>query len=281
MKTNLNLQHQELTEATIVDSGNGSTGCEFGYEIIMVIPYVYYLHVKGVKVKVITSQGMLPFYYFLPKDSIEERYDNRDYYIPKNLPLKGIHFNTLNKDRWIMPPYKEYFSQYKVISFEKEYIIINNKYNTEGGPPINYLNLDTLKTLFKLLTPKYNIVYNRPQSNHIPDDNSQVYDLKDFNLIKEEFPNIIDLNILASQQSISYNQLQLVLGSKCSKQISVQGGTSILASLTGGTNLVYAAMGGEVTHNSFEAWYPEFSGAIVKSTSSYKELISLVNKYFV
>lgn len=266
----------------IIDSGNGRSGCEFGYEIIMVVPYVYYLHVKGVKVKVITSHGMFPFYYFLPKGSIEEKYDNRYCLLPANVPLKGIHFDVLNKDQWLMPPYKEYFSKYDEIYFKKEYIIINNKYNTEwNGPPVNYLDLDTLRILFKLLTPKYNIVYNRPQSNHIPDDNSQVYDLNDFDLIKEEFPNIIDLNIFASQQSIPFNQLQLVLGSRCFKQISVQGGNSILASLTGGINLVYAVRGEEITHNSFEAWYSEFSGAIVKSTSSYKELINLVNKYFM
>ena len=271
-----------MEQTIIIDSGNGSTGCEFVYEIIMVTPYVYYLHVKGVNVKVITSQGMLPFYYFLPKDSIEEKYDKRYCLMPANVPLKGIHFDVLNKDQWLMPPYTEYFSKYNKFHFKKEYIIINNKYNTEWtGPPVNYLDLDTLRILFKLLTPKYNIIYNRPQSNHIPDDNSQVYDLNDFDLIKEEFPNIIDLNIFASQQSIPFNQLQLVLGSKCSKQISVQGGNSILASLTGGINLVYAVKGEEITHNSFEAWYPEFSGAIVKSTSSYRELINLVNKYFM
>jgi len=35
-----------MEQTIIIDSGNGSTGCEFGYEIIMVTPYVYYLHVK-------------------------------------------------------------------------------------------------------------------------------------------------------------------------------------------------------------------------------------------
>lgn len=266
----------------IIDTGNGNVACEFGYEIIMVIPYVYYLHSKGITCKVLTCKGMESFYYFLPEGAYEEKYNKRGWAVPKNLPLKGIHFNTLNKDQWVMPPYKEYFSQYKGISLKKEYIIINNKYNTEWGkPPVNYLDLDTLNTLFSSLSPKYDIIYNRPLPQSVPGDHSLIYDLKEFDLIKEHFPFVIDLNVISKQQSIPYNLLQLILGSKCTKQISVQGGNSILASLTGGINLVYAVKGSEIKHNSFEAWYPEFSGATVKSTSSYQELINLINKYYL
>lgn len=64
---------------------------------------------------------MFPFYYFLPKGSIEEKYDNRYCLLPANVPLKGIHFDVLNKDQWLMPPYKEYFSKLLTIVFEAWY----------------------------------------------------------------------------------------------------------------------------------------------------------------
>ena len=86
---------------------------------------------------------------------------------------------------------------------------------------------------------------------------------------------------LFATEKIPFNLLQLIVGAKSNAKISVQGGNSILASLNGGTNLIYAVKGGELECNSFENWYHEFSGATVKSTSSYQELKNLVNKYYV
>jgi len=47
-----------------------SEGCEFGSEIVLVVSRVYQEFLKGHNVKVITSIGMEPFYFFLPKSNI-------------------------------------------------------------------------------------------------------------------------------------------------------------------------------------------------------------------
>ncbi len=283
----------------IIDVGNdkgnpdyGSYGrgaCEFGYEVIMVVPYVYYLYTQNIPCKVLTCKGMKPFYYFLPEESYIEKYDRRTWHIPQGVPLKTIHFSQLDKNKWITPPYKDYYSKFQLkTKFEKEILIINNKYSYEWSHlPVNYLSLDILDHLFSILSKKYTILYNRPTTN-IPQDLAEKWnieekleDLKDFELIKEKHPDVIDLSDLALNEKIPFNQLQLILGSHSTKQISVQGGNSILASLTKGTNLVYATKGGEVDHNSYENWYSEFSGASVRSTNDYNKLISFVEQYYI
>jgi hypothetical protein len=263
-------------------------GCEFGYEIIMVLPYVYYLHKQNVPLKVLTSRGMKSFYFFLKEDEYEEKYQKRTWVEPHllNVPLKTIHFPQLNKTQWEMPNFKEHYQNFKLnTTFEKEILLINNKYNFEWGhPPINFLSVEVLDILFEGLSPYYTIIYNRPNFQNIPEDFASTWgniELEDFSLIKEKYPNVIDSNELIKQETYDFNTLQLILGSNSTKQISVQGGNSILASLTGGTNLVYAIKGHEITHNSFNNWYPEFSGALVKSTNNYSELINWVQNYYI
>lgn len=276
----------------VIDVGNkeghpkwGRGACEFGYEIIMVVPYVYYLYTQNIPCKVLTCKGMRPFYYFLPEESYVEKYDKRTWHVPKGVPLKGIHFPKLNKDKWVTPPFKDYYSKFQLnTKFEKETILISNKYSTEwGGPPINFIDVKTLDILFSILKEKYTIIYNRPSFKYIPKDHQDTIneesDIKDFHLINNKHPEVIDINTLPEYEDVTLNELQLILGSKSPNKISVQGGSSILSSLTGGTNLVYAVKGSEVSNNSFENWYSEFSGATVKSTSSYQELVNLINKY--
>ena len=48
---------------------------EFGVELILSVPYAYWLHEQGKLEKVITSKGMKPFYYFC--DNVEEKYNYR------------------------------------------------------------------------------------------------------------------------------------------------------------------------------------------------------------
>ena len=73
-------------------------GCEFGYEIIMVLPYVYYLHKQNVPLKVLTSRGMKSFYFFLKEDEYEEKYQKRTWVEPHllNVPLNDRKVNQIN-----------------------------------------------------------------------------------------------------------------------------------------------------------------------------------------
>lgn len=267
----------------VVDIGDSNVACEFGYEVIMAIPYAYYLYKNNMLRSVKTCSQMKEFYYFLSDDMYEEKYSKRGWVIPSGLPLKTIHFKILNQNQWEMPPYKKFFYREEVKGFfDKEVIIINNKYNSEwGGDPVNFLDIKTLQALFDLLCPFYTVVYNRPKKNTIPDDHSDVYDLGDFKLISEKYPEVINLNDFYKGRFKNYNHCQLSIGAVCNKQISVQGGSSILSSLNSGENLVFVVKGSEIANNSYNSWYKHFSGCDVKSFSSTEDLIEEVKKRFL
>lgn len=265
----------------VVDIGNNVIGCEFGYELIMVLPYVHYLKRNGEQVQVLTAKGMRSLYYFLNDDEYVEKYDSRGWYIPKGLPLKNVHFHNLNKDKWSMPDYRTHFSSHELPDNlkGKEIVFINNKYSYEWSePPINYLDVPTLDILFNKLTHKYTIVYNRPNYSAIPDDHAQYWpevNLLDYELIETHHPEVINFNDLVKNDGRDFNLLQLIIGAHTNHKISVQGGLSVMASLTGGNNTILAKKGLELKFNSYN-WYKELSGANVRSTSEYNELIEWV-----
>lgn len=260
--------------------------CEFGYEIIMVVPYVNYLNENGQPVTVITSRGMRVFYLFLPADRVIERYDRRTWVEPHRIgvPLKTIHFPRLDKSRWIMPDYTMFRDTPINATFDREIVMVSNKYQWEWShPPVNFLSVETLDRIFTLLEGLYAIIYNRPDSRYITEDMSATWPqdhIGDFDLIRERHPKVIDMNELKKSEDVDFNTLQLALGARCTRKISVQGGSSILSSLTGGTNLILAKEGAELVHNSF-SWYREFSNATVISTTSDEELINLIRRHYV
>ena len=247
---------------------------EFGYELILIVPLVYKHYLNNDKITVITNQGMRCFYYFLPEDCVVEKYTSRTE--TTNASYGEIHTQELKNE--IFPDYKSYFKSKKLKHFfKKDIIIVNNKYNTEWGKnPINFLDLETLSKIFKILSPDFSLIYNRPRADKIPKDNSDIHDLGDYNLISKEFPNVIDINEL--EEDYSFNELQLILGSKSIGKISVQGGSSILSSFTGGFNYIYAVQGGEVEHNTFNLWYNKFSNCKIKTYSKYNTLLHDVEK---
>lgn len=257
--------------------------CEFGYELIMVVPYVHYLHKNNIEVQVHTCVGMKPFYYFLNPDNVHIKYNKRRGAIPNGTPLRVIHFNTLDTSKWDFPPLKAHYKDFKLKTvFEKEPLVISNKYTTEWGhSPINYLPVEVLDVLLEGLTQIYTVIYNRPLLSSITQDHSVNLDLGDYELIRRKYPTVIEMNNLQQVEGIDYNLLQIIVGSKTDKYISVQGGNSILNSLFGGTNLVYAKKGSELTHNSFKGWYSNFSGCKVVDTSDYAELIQLIQQNYI
>ena len=115
---------------------------EFGLELVMGIPYAYWLHERGELEKVHTVKGMKPFYYFC--DNVEETFDtrtldNRNSGLEK-APNEWVHHNAvavtgkdyselttkeqndingvLDYSEWIPPPYTEYYKTDE-FNFEK------------------------------------------------------------------------------------------------------------------------------------------------------------------
>ena len=247
----------------------------------MVLPYAYFLNKSG---KLKSSKSSLftkELYYF--SENHEEVYTDRKCN-KADAPNKFPHVTHLNYDEYIPPPYKAHYKN-NIFIYEKPLLIVHNKYNTEwGGPPINYIDTQTLSEIFKLCRDKYKIIYIRPTNNNIVHDNSKIYDLNETDVLKEY--GIIDgvelYNKIKSTNSINnFNHFQLLLHANCENFISVQGGNCVLASYFGGKNVIYAKRGDELNCNSYNGHYKKYSGCEISSANNYKDFIDIIKKKYL
>jgi hypothetical protein len=175
---------------------------EFAHELVLAIPYAYWLHTQGQLESVTTCKGMAPFYYFC--DQVYEKYDTRtlDNKMAglNKLPNNWIHHNALGAigkhhheltpeeqvnvngvldyRQWIPPDYKNRYNNVKFI--DRPYIVVNNNFNIESGNHISkslrYFDIKALYDIFNILTDKgYIIVYKRPDNTEFAiDENEQL-----------------------------------------------------------------------------------------------------------
>jgi hypothetical protein len=173
---------------------------EFAHELVLAIPYAYWLHKQGKLSSVTTSKGMKPFYYFC--DDVREEYthrtiDHKTSGLP-DLPNTWIHHNSekltgkslnelndeeqaevngvLDYTKWTPPPYKKYFKKFDI---DKPYIVVSNNYNIEFGKPISnslrYFDIKTLYDIFNYLTESgYTIIYKRPNNTEFTLDQNEM-----------------------------------------------------------------------------------------------------------
>lgn len=93
---------------------------------------------------------------------------------------------------------------------------------------MNFLNVNTLLYLCKILHKKYQIIYIRPARNALSsrgysEDNQVFRDLNEHNLLKKKFPTLILFEeLLEKYQQYSFNELQLMVCANCENFISVQ-----------------------------------------------------------
>ena len=191
-----------------------NTNPEFGIELVLSLPYAYWLHENNQLEKVITSKGMKPFYYFC--DNVEEKYDYRtiDNSVAgmDSLPNPWIYGTQLDaelyKDEWEhWESFKNApngigilnYKQWKIPNFTKRYqnddflykkpiIVVSNRYNWEhGNPPVGYFSIGCLNEIFKYLTSiGYIVVYKRPLNTEFPLDQNEMNTLQNReNLVAE------------------------------------------------------------------------------------------------
>jgi hypothetical protein len=254
---------------------------EFGYELISVLPFAYWLHQRGKTVHTHCSTDTKPLYYF--SDIHHELFNKRQYIRASSVPVKNIHRRWMNTLCWSPPPLKLIYKNDR-FKFKKPLFIICNKYNMEwGNPPITFFSIDMLNRLFLQLTPKFQVIYCRPNSSKIIDDNSEILELNDHDFIRENHPNVICINDLHQQNlDLSFNQLQLMCFSNSNYFLSVQGGYSIFCSYFKGINIIYAAKShrrtaDEVTYNAYDRWYHKFSGATIYHANTYSNILKKVS----
>ena len=181
------------------------TNPEFGIELVLTIPYAYWLHKNNKLEKVITSKGMKPFYYFC--NNVEEKYDYRTIdnaaaglnSLPNNWIYGMKDYAEMYKDewdhwknfmcskrgcgildyrKWKMPNYNEYYKNNEIV-FDNPVIFVTNKFNYEhDGPPVGYFDIKCLYEIFNYLVNKgYSVIYKRPKNTEFPLDQNEAHTL--------------------------------------------------------------------------------------------------------
>jgi hypothetical protein len=231
---------------------------EFAFELLAVIPYTYWLYCTGQLRFTQACTDTRCLYYFSPA---HEEFQRHRSYVPvtdyPSASTSRLRWDVyafpqhLDTAKWIAPPYKSTYTN-DTFRWPKELCIVWNKYTAEPSVrfrrAVNYLPVPVLLRLLELLTPRYQVVYVRPRADDIVGDHQAIRDLGEFNIIRAHFPDVLTIQqIHAAHPQLSFNELQLRLYANCERFVSVLGGSSFLASYFGGTNIVYAREGWEVS----------------------------------
>jgi len=256
---------------------------EFGAELQLIIPYAYYLHKNNLLGKTTSSLDTGCFYCF-SKDH-HEQFTERRYCSPKKRAEQGIpnideHVSELETSQWVAPPYKDIYKNNRFV-WEKETIIISNKFCTEWDErPYNYISLPVLEKILLMLKDKYQIIYWRPEKEHIATDQNQIESLGDFDLISR-YPEVLTLRQLQeNNRDLSFNRLQMKVFANCEHFISVQGGNSVLASYFGGTNIIYTKKGRELLTGDYRHFHL-FSGSAIMPCLNYSDMLQCIQTVFL
>ena len=71
-----------------------------------------------------------------------------------------------------------------------------------------------------------------------------------------------------------------MLHSNCEHFISVQGGNCVLASYFGGTNIIFARAGAELSCNAYNGHYKRYSNCNVLHHNNYKDLLTCIKSNY-
>lgn len=150
--------------------------------------------------------------------------------------------------------------------------------------PVSYFSIPVLATIISKLKDKYTLIYNRPGAQYIATDDSEIYDLNEFEWLQKEHPEVILMDDLYKENKASannFNHLQLMVYANANHFISTHGGTAALASYFGGINLILSKKGPEHHFNCFHKLYSKLSGAEIYHAKTDGELIHYIDKYFM
>jgi hypothetical protein len=260
---------------------------EFAYELLSALPYAYSLHLKDRLEKTISAYDTSCLYFFSPNHTekeCERSWNNMPVAWQLNIPNINIHKKELDWENFVPPPLKQHY-QKNSIKFQKETLVIFNRYNYEWyEPPINFLDLKTLSTLFDLLQDEYQIIYiNIKGHPKYYDKDTPALDLGDEELIKK-YPKVLSINnILSEYPNLTYNEVQCKIFANCEKYISSNGGQLVLSAYFGGENIIFSKKSQEHKPevNSWYRWYHKLGGGIFKHVKTEQELIKLVKEKWV
>ena len=256
---------------------------EFDQELRYVIPFAYWHHLNSTLKKTISSKNTKELYFF--SKNHEEKHEKRIWELGySNFEIPNMtHSATFSYRKWAQVPFKSIYKN-DIFKYEKPILIIANKYNIEwDNEPINYFSISSIEWIIKKYNNKYQIIYNRPLNTQIVSDNSEIMDLNEHKWLKENYPEIIQMNDLYHQKIESvnnFNHLQLLVYANCNHFISAHGGTAAFASYFGGSNIILSKRGIEHELNEFETIFPALSNARIYHAKTDKEVQSLMSKFY-
>ena len=256
---------------------------EFAPEIMYVLPFAYWHYKNGTLKSTKASKYTRELYFFSPDH--EEAFDTRTTEGNYNFETPRILYShDYDISKWERVPLKETYTN-DIYVYDKPILIIANRYNMEwDGPPVSFLSIEMLDFIISKLKNDYTIIYNRPNPKNITMDNSDIYDLHEFEWLDLVHPEVILMEDLYKEnrgKAKNFNHLQLMVYANCSHFISTHGGTASLASFFGGINLILSVKGGEHHFNCFQTIFPKLSGAKILHAKNDNEVKKFVNNNFV
>jgi hypothetical protein len=256
---------------------------EFGQELLFVLPFAYWHYKNGTLKATRGTKYTKELYFFSPdhKECFENRAieGNYDYEMPRIL-----YSHNYNMKKWEAVPFKKMYRN-DVYVYDKPILIIANRYNMEwDGPPISFFSIPMLSQMIEALKDRFTIIYNRPLPKNITTDNSEIYDLKEHEWLRREYPDVLLLEDLYDENRANvrnFNHLQLMVYANSDHFISIHGGTATLASCFGGTNLILSKKGLEHHFGCFHTLFPKLSGATILHAKTDDEVMEYIQKYYL
>lgn len=256
---------------------------EFGSELQFVLPFAYWHHINGTLKSTRSSKFTREFYFF--SDNHIEEFETRTNEGNHNFEIPRILYShNYDMKKWLAVPLKKHYHNDTFV-YDKPLLILANRYNMEWeGPPISYFDIPTLDFMISKLKHDYTIVYNRPRPENITEDNSEIYDLDEFDWLEAAHPEVIFMQKLYEEYITkvnNYNHLQLMVYANANHFVSIHGGTSVLASYFEGTNLILSKKGPEHHFDCYRTLYPKLSGARILHATNNDEVRNYIENYFM
>ena len=210
---------------------------EYGNELTTFIPLVAWLkregYLKGCRI--ITYDGMRPYYFFLSDDEIQFKTADRIWLPSQQRYWPTNATETAISSPWhVYPDYRSHFGS-SSLPFTKPILFIQNKFTVDYQiGPVNFLPLYAIEKIINTFSNEYDIVYSRPSKllQKYSFDHNTICDYPD-RAVVAKFSNIFDLEHMSISNNLDYNMLKLQTLSKSSLFVAAQGGGAHLLAYFG------------------------------------------------
>lgn len=258
---------------------------EFGHEIDRAIPYAYALYRKGQLRSIECMEGMEPFYKSIFAKHVVRVVPKRSRSIGLGkgwMRALGYYNHSSIRHAWTPPRYIGAFNipfSYPITPFSdssKPRFMIHNKYTTEWmGRPINFIPEPIVREMYAILKPHFCVVIIHPQSV----TKGYTEDSQKFRGTFNYDGMLTIQDIMAVNDHLDYNTLQLALHDGCKHFISVQGGSSRIASLFGGVNVILHVKGAELKWGEYDKILSRLSDVDIRVIRNASDLPLLAKEF--